>query len=549
MATTGGNLFIGVDSGTQSTKVLIVDGESGGVVASASAAHDFVPDLPPGHVEQRPEHWFDALDAAMRAALRAASAAGAEAAAVRAIGVSGQQHGFVPLDARGEVIRPAKLWCDTSTAPECRRIIDALGGLERMIVLTGNGLPPGFTASKIAWMKQREPAAFARLAVVLLPHDYLNYRLTGELKTECGDASGTGLFDVRTRTWRAEVAVVIDARLLEKLPPLIPADAPHGELRRELAAHWGLPDGVAVSAGGGDNMMSAIGTGNVREGVVTVSLGTSGTIFAYSTRPVIDPRGEIAAFCDGTGGWLPLVCTMNVTTATELTRTLFGLDLDAMEEAAGGVPPGSDGLLLLPYFEGERTPDVPDGAGVWFGANRRTHTAAHFCRAAMEGATLGLRYGMERLADLVAGNKRGQAPRRMQPSPGTEALGSAPVPFCHEVRLTGGGSRSRLWRQIVADVFGVPVVCLNQPESAALGAAVQARWCWQRQQGRGAAVADLADAWVKPVEGTRAAPNVAATAVYDRLFALQTELSSSLRECFTRHRDLVSQEANKRGAP
>lgn len=515
MATTGGNLFIGVDSGTQSTKVLIVEGESGVVVASASAAHNFVPDLPPGHVEQRPEHWFDALGAAMRAALRAASAAGADAAAVRAIGVSGQQHGFVPLDAHGEVIRPAKLWCDTSTARECRRIIDALGGLERMIALTGNGLPPGFTASKIAWLKQREPAAFARLAAVLLPHDYLNYRLTGGLKAECGDASGTGLFDVRTRTWRAEVARIIDARLLEKLPPLIPADAPHGELRRELAARWGLPGGMAVSAGGGDNMMSAIGTGNVREGVVTVSLGTSGTIFAYSTRPVIDPRGEIAAFCDSTGGWLPLVCTMNVTTATELTRALFGLDLEAMEEAAGGVPPGSDGLLLLPYFEGERTPDVPDGAGVWFGASRRTHTAAHFCRAAMEGATLGLRYGMERLASL-----------------GIKAT---------EIRLTGGGSRSRLWRQIVADVFGVPVVCLDQPESAAMGAAVQARWCWERQQGRTASIAELADAWVRPMEETRAVPNDAATAIYHRLFAMQTELSSALRSSFTKHREFVSE--------
>jgi xylulokinase len=544
MTTTDRNLFIGVDSGTQSTKVLIVDGESGVVVASASAAHDFVPDLPPGHVEQRPEHWFDALDAAMRAALRTASAAGADAAAVRAIGVSGQQHGFVPLDARGEVIRPAKLWCDTSTAPQCRRIIDALGGLDRMIALTGNGLPPGFTASKIAWLKEHEPAAFARLAAVLLPHDYLNYRLTGQLKTECGDASGTGLFDVRTRTWQAEVAGVIDAHLLEKLPPLISADAPHGELRRELASRWGLPGGVAVAAGGGDNMMSAIGTGNVREGVVTVSLGTSGTIFAYSARPVIDPRGEVAAFCDSTGGWLPLVCTMNVTTATESTRALFGLDLNAMEEAAGGVPPGSDGLLLLPYFEGERTPDLPDAAGVWFGANRRTHTAAHFCRAAMEGATLGLRYGMERLRD-----KRGLAPSRESPSPARAASREVPVPFCHEIRLTGGGSRSRLWRQIVADVFGVPVVCLDQPESAALGAAVQARWCWQRRQGRGVSIADLANAWVKPVEATRAKPTSAATAVYDRLFSLQTELSSSLRKCFTKHRDLVSQETNKRGAP
>jgi xylulokinase len=507
----GGDVFIGIDSGTQSTKVLIVEGERGEVLSSAAAPHVMIQGLPPGHLEQEPQGWFEALDQALQTALHAP---GVDPSTVRAIGVSGQQHGFVALDATGAVIRPAKLWCDTSTAPQCERILASLGGLGRMIALTGNGLPPGFTASKIAWLKEAEPESYAKLATVLLPHDYLNYRLTGLLKMECGDASGTGLFDVKRRTWQPEVVRAIDVDLWAKLPPLMPSDALHGTLRPELAEHWGLPKDILVSSGGGDNMMSAIGTGNVRDGVVTVSLGTSGTILAYSSTPVIDPRGEVAAFCDSTGGYLPLACTMNVTVATELTKGLLRLSNEGLEEAAATVPPGSDGLLLVPYFDGERTPNVPDGTGVWFGARRKTHTAAHFCRAAMEGATLGLNYGMRRMAAM-----------------GVKA---------DEIRLTGGGSKSRVWRQIAADVFRAPVVCLEQDESAALGAAIQARWCWERQQGRGASITELADAWARPVAETRVDPIPTAARVYGELYALQTALSAAMRPSFVAHRQLLA---------
>lgn len=506
-----GELFIGIDSGTQSTKVLVVESERGRVLSSAAAPHAMIAGLPPGHLEQEPRAWFEALDQALQTALRAS---GVDRSAVRAIGVSGQQHGFVALDGTGAVIRPAKLWCDTATASQCERILASLGGIEKMIALTGNGLPPGFTASKIAWLKEVEPKSYARLATVLLPHDYLNYRLTGQLKMECGDASGTGLFDVRKRTWQPEAVRAIDACLWDKLPPIIPSDAPHGTLRRELAERWGLPKDVLVSSGGGDNMMSAIGTGNVREGVVTVSLGTSGAILAYSGTPVIDPCGEVAAFCDSTGGFLPLACTMNVTVATELTKALLGLSNEGLEEAAARVTPGSEGLLLVPYFDGERTPNVPDGAGVWFGATRKTHTAAHFCRAAMEGATLGLNYGMKRMA----------------------ALGVK----TDEIRLTGGGSKSRLWRQIAADVFRTRAVCLGQDESAAFGAAIQARWCWERRQGRDAAITDLTDAWVRPAEETRVQPNPAASRVYEELCALQTSISAAMRPSFAAHRRLLA---------
>lgn len=505
------NVFVGVDSGTQSTKVVLVDGEDGRILGSAAAPHEMIAGLPPGHLEQHPQDWFAALEAALNEALESSAVNRAD---VRAVGVSGQQHGLVALDAAGQVIRPAKLWCDTSTARQCDEILGAVGGLSRYIELTGNSLPPGFTASKIAWLKEREPDHYNRLATVLLPHDYLNYRLTGQRRMECGDASGTALLDVRRRTWSAGAIAAIDENLGEKLPPLMPNDEPCGTLRKDLAEKWSLSPQVIVSSGGGDNMMSAIGTGNVAEGVVTVSLGTSGTIFAYSASPIIDPNGEVAAFCDSTGGWLPLVCTMNVTVATELIKSLFGMETDELEQSVSRVPAGSDGLLLIPYFEGERTPNVPSGTGVWFGANRKTHTKSHFARAAMEGATLGLNYGLRRLSELGVQGR--------------------------EIRLTGGGSNSRAWRQIATDVFHLPAVCLRQSESAALGAAMQARWCWQNQRSPGVTIQQIAEAWVKLDEDTRVCPDDARADVYRRLQALHDDLSRALRDSFDAHRDLVT---------
>jgi sugar (pentulose or hexulose) kinase len=235
---------------------------------------------------------------------------------------------------------------------------------------------------------------------VLLPHDYLNWWLTGRAVMEYGDASGTALLDVRSRKWSPAVLKVIDRDLDMKLPPLMPSDQPVGRLQAATAKTLGLGTDVLVSAGGGDNMMGAIGTGNTRPGVITASLGTSGTIYACAEEPVVDPQGEIAAFCDSTNRWLPLLCTMNVTVATEMVRNDFGLTHAAFEKAAAKAPPGSAGLLLVPYLEGERTPNVPDGTGVFFGVRPATFTAEHFARAALEGVTLGMNYGLRRLADL-----------------------------------------------------------------------------------------------------------------------------------------------------
>src|SRR5512137_2468007 len=335
-------LLLGIDSGTQSTKVLVVDARDGKVIASAAQEYGLIPNLPAGAKEQHPHTWREATAGAIRRALRQAKASAAE---VKAIGVSGQQHGFVALDKQGEVIRPAKLWCDTSTAAECEEITEKLGGTKKTIRALGNAVLPGFTASKILWLKKNEPKNFARLATVLLPHDYLNFWLTGERVMEFGDASGTALLDVRKRAWSAAAVKAIDPALGSKLPPLISSDTPAGTLQPATAKELGLGTDVLVSAGGGDNMMGAIGTGNTRAGVITASFGTSGTIYACSEKPIVDREGEIAAFCDSTNRWLPLLCTMNVTVATEMVREDFGWSHEKYAAEAARVPAGSRGLL------------------------------------------------------------------------------------------------------------------------------------------------------------------------------------------------------------
>ena len=370
------------------------------------------------------------------------------------------------------------------------------------------GLPflPGYTAPKILWLKRHEPANYRRLRHVLLPHDYLNYHLTGNYFMEPGDASGTALMDVRQRTWSAKVVNAIDKNLTDWLPPLSASSAAAGTLRPELAQKYGLPPDVVVSAGGGDNMMGAIGTGNVAPGVVSASFGTSGTIFAYSARPVVDPHGEIAAFCSSTGGWLPLLCTMNVTLVTEQFCRLFGWDHAQLDYAVSSAPAGAGGLALLPYFDGERTPHLPRGTGVLAGLNRTSLTPGGLARAALEGVTLNMNYGLRRLT----------------------ALGLKP----REIRLTGGGARSAVWRQLMADIFGVPVVAMMADEGAALGGALQAAWCVALREGRKVKLTDFTANTVALDERTRCTPQARHRALYRDLQERHDELSRTLRPFF-----------------
>jgi xylulokinase len=498
------SLFIGIDSGTQSTKAVLMDSRDGRILAEARAPHRMVANLPAGHMEQHPQEWARALDRVIRGVV-----AKADPKQIRGIGISGQQHGFVPLDAKGEVIRPAKLWCDTSTVRECDDLTRNLGGPKAVLRETGMPFLPGYTAPKILWLKRNEPRNFQRLRHVLLPHDYLNLQLTRDLAgltMEHGDASGTALLNVRTRQWSRAAVTAVDRNLQGFLPALSSSLRPVGVVHPAVAKRYGFSTGVIVSAGGGDNMMGAIGTGAIRPGVVTASLGTSGTIYAFSERPVVDPRGEIAAFCSSSGGWLPLLCTMNVTLVTEHLRQLLAMDHRRFEQAARKVPPGSDGLLLLPYLDGERTPNLPRATGVLQGITRRNLAGPHLARAAIEGVTLGLNYGLQRL----------------------RGLGISPA----EIRLTGGGSKSGLWREIAADVFGVPVVCMAAEESAALGAAIQAAACSDDSVRGAEGLRRLCD-WLVGIDGrTRQRPDRRRSAVYRALQEKHDRLGGAMKAFF-----------------
>ncbi len=492
-------LFLGLDSGTQSTKGVVLDTDTGEIVAHASATYELIEGLPPGHLEQHPADWTRAVDEIVAACV---AQLGERKHDLAGIGVSGQQHGLVPLDARDEVVRPAKLWCDTSTAAECDELAARFGGAAGLIARAGNAIPPGFTAPKLLWLKHHEPEHFARTVTALLPHDYLNFHLTGVKRMEYGDASGTGLLDVRTRQWRRELLDAIDPRVADMLPEVGSSLEKHGGLREELRARWGLREGVVVSAGGGDNMMGAIGTGNTRAGLVTASLGTSGTLYATADTPVIDARGEVAAFCSSTDQWLPLVCTMNVTVLTEHVRRMFGWSRAEMEAAVAAAPAGADGLLFLPFLNGERTPNLPSGRGVLHGMRPDNLTPPHLARAAVEGVTIGLAYGLRRFTEL----------------------GVIPA----EIRLTGGGSQSPVWRQICADVFGVPVVGLQSAEGAALGAALQAAFVHARDTAAAVTLDDLATRIATLDESTRCLPDPAAHALYAGLLDHFLKLTGDL---------------------
>ncbi len=494
-------LFIGIDSGTQGSKAIVFSRALGTVVSEGYASHEILENERGGR-EQHPHWWKEAVDRAVAQALESTRLNPKQ---VVAISVSGQQHGFVPIDAAGEVIRPAKLWCDTETVTQCRTLTEKTGGDKAVISAVGNSMAAGFTASKILWLKENEPKNYERLAMVLLPHDYINYWLTGEQKAEYGDASGTAFFDIKARRWSETVLRAIDSsgHLRNCLPRLMEPTDICGQLRPKLCARWGLSEVVIVAAGGGDNMMAAIGTGNVKNGVITASLGTSGTIYAFSEKPVIDREGELAAFCSSTGGWLPLVCTMNVTVATEQIRNLLGLDLTRFNREAEKAPPGAGGIILLPYFNGERTPALPEATATLSGMTSMNLTSENICRAGMEGVTFGLRYG------LAVMQRNGITPK--------------------EIRLVGGGAKSQVWRQMVADILDCPVVSPVAAEAGALGAALQALWCFDRQSDKNVSITDICDTFVQLDDQTRCTPERNTATRYRGLYAAYRKLDQAMR--------------------
>lgn len=479
--------IIGIDNGTQSTKVIFYDYEKKQIAAQASATHDLI-SREDGSREQKASWWIKALENCF------ASIEPEIKKTALVLGVSGQQHGFVPLDSEGFVLRDVKLWCDTSTAAECAELTDAFGGEEKLLEETGNLILPGYTASKILWFRKNHPREYQNMTHILLPHDYLNFYLSGEYRMEYGDASGTGLLDVRKRQWHQGLIRALDPErdLLSCLPPLVEPLEPAGRLLPDIADKLGLPPGIPVSSGGGDNMMGAIGTGCTQDGVITMSLGTSGTLYGYSDSPVVDPQGNLAAFCSSSGGWLPLLCTMNCTVATELMRQLFDYGVKEFDQLGAQAQPGSEGILTLPFFNGERTPNFPAGKGCIVGMTAGNVKKENIFRSTMESAVFGMKLGLDSFQKL-----------------GFKA---------REVRLIGGGANSPLWRQITSDILNLPLVLPETPEAAALGASIQALAVYKRLDGEDVDINRLAGEHVCIAEGKNCEPNPANVRVYKKVY-------------------------------
>jgi xylulokinase len=352
-------------------------------------------------------------------------------------------------------------------------LIERLGGAEACFNQFGIVPRTGYTASKLLWMKRHEPDNFYKIRHILLPHDYLNFWLTGKIYAECGDASGTGFFDVRKRSWAEEVLNEIDGgsgQLYRALPELLGSEQIVGTLRQDVAREFGLPVDCVVATGGGDNMMGAIGTGNVREGMVTLSLGTSATVYSYSDRPVLDASGNVAPFCSSTGGWLPLVCTMNATNVVTQTLNVVGKAIADIDAALASTTPGAEGLCFLPFLNGERTPDLPTAQGSITGISANNFTSANLIRGVIEGVSFGILSGL----DLILGAKRAES-----------------------IFMIGGGARSSEWRQLLADVTDVSIQVPAETEAGCLGAAMQAIYAYSNREGKPQSFAEIAERCVR----------------------------------------------------
>jgi xylulokinase len=478
-------LLAGLDVGTTGARAVLVD-EHGSVRAAASAEYPLHTPRP-GWTEQDPADWW----AGARTALaRAAAEAPGE---VVGLGLTGQMHGAVFLDAADRVIRPALLWNDQRTAAQCARIT-ALVGADRLIALAGNPALTGFQAPKVLWLRDEEPEAYARLAHLLLPKDYVRLMLSGERATDVSDASGTLLLDVRGRRWAEPILDALEIPT-SWLPSVHEGPDVTGTLLAPVASELGLPAGIPIAAGGGDNAAAAVGNGIVRAGLVSSSIGTSGVVFAHGDEFAPDPSGRVHAFCHAVPGKYHLMGVMlSAGGSLRWWRDVLGAErtYDDLSDAAALVPPGAEGLLFLPYLTGERTPHLdPLARGAFFGLTAR-HGTAHLTRALMEGVVLGLRDSLEIMRGL--GVEPGQ------------------------VRATGGGARHPLWLELQADVYGIPVVRTAADEGPAYGAALLA--------GVAAGVfTDVADACSRvALRPEVVAPDAGRRAVYEERYALFREL-------------------------
>lgn len=486
--------MLGLDIGTSGAKAVVVR-DDGEVIATGTA------DYPISHPhplwsEQEPADWWAGAQAALKTAL---DASGTSPDDVAGLGLTGQMHGAVFLDAADAVIRPAMLWNDGRTAIQCDEI-EARVGLERLLAIAGNPALEGFQAPKILWLREHEPEAYARVRRVLLPKDYIRLLLTGDAATDASDASGTLLLDLANRDWSDEILTALEIPR-DWLPKVYEGPQVTGTLRDDVAAALGLSPGLPVVAGGGDNAAAAVGTGIVREGFVSSSVGTSGVIFAHTDTFIPDPSGRLHAFCHAVPGKYHL---MGVTLAAGGSMQWWretlddGSSFDDLATAAAAVPPGAEGLLFLPYLSSERTPHRdPLARGTFFGLTTR-HTKAHMTRALMEGVVFSLRESVDIMRELG-------------------------IAMDH-ARATGGGARGALWRELQADIYRMPVARTTTEEGPAYGAALLA--------GVGAGIyPDVEAASAKvALASERHEPDEARAVRYDAMFALYRDLYAATRD-------------------
>jgi xylulokinase len=489
--------FIGIDSSTTATKALLID-EQGDVVAVAATEYGYETPRPLWS-EQDPELWWNGAAASIRQVL---AASGVRPDEVHGIGLTGQMHGLVLLDGEGKVLRPAILWNDQRTGAQCDEIRRRLGK-QRLIQITGNDALTGFTAPKILWVQQQEPEVWAQARHILLPKDYVRLKLTGEYAIDKADGAGMVLFDIQQRDWSPEVLAALDIPA-DYLPPTHEGPAVTGYLSQEAAAATGLRIGIPVMAGGGDQAAGAVGVGAVQPGVVSLALGTSGVVFATTGGPFVEPEGRLHAFCHAVPGrWHFMGVMLSAAGSLRWHRDTFapGVSFDDLLAPAAAVPIGCEGLLFLPYLTGERTPHPdPLARGAFVGLTVR-HSLPHLSRAVIEGVSFGLRDSFELI-------KSGSGAAITQ------------------VRVSGGGAKSPLWRQILADIMNAELVTVNTTEGAAYGAALLA--------GVGAgAWPDVDSACRRTIHVTGSTqPDPTAVAEYERWYSLYRGLYPALKPTF-----------------
>ncbi len=489
--------LLGIDVSTTATKALLID-EQGAVVAVAAQEYDFETPQPLWS-EQDPALWWHGAVQSIRQVL---ADSGVDAGQVAGVGLTGQMHGLVLLDAEGQVLRPSILWNDQRTAAQCDEIRTRLGK-ERLIELTGNDALTGFTAPKILWVREHEPELYARVRHVLLPKDYVRLMLIGEYAMDKADGAGTLLLDLRTRDWSAEVLGALDIPA-EWMPPTFEGPEITGVITEAAAAATGLRAGVPVMAGGGDQAAQGTGVGAVTKGIVALTLGTSGVVFATVDKPFFEPQGRLHAFCHAVPHrWHLMGVMLSAAGSLRWYRDTLapGRAYDDLLTPAADVSAGCEGLLFLPYLTGERTPHPdPLARGAFVGLTVR-HTQAHLTRAVLEGVGFGLRDSFELMKGVGLGG-------------------------ISQVRISGGGARSPLWRQILADLLNSELVTVNTTEGAAYGAALLA--------GVGAGVwPDVDAACARAIRVTgNTQPNPSSAERYEAIYAQYRALYPTLKETF-----------------